>query len=110
MQWAANLSPKHFMNPTEFIPSRWLDPSTFPEAIPFNGDRREATQAFNVGPRDCIGRNLAWTELRLILARLVFNFDLSLTGGPDSGLKWEDQDTFVIWSKQPMSIQLKAAR
>ena len=52
---------------------------------------------------------MAWTELRLILARLVFNFDLSLPGGPDSGLKWEDQDTFVIWSKQPMSIQLKAA-
>lgn len=33
---------------------------------------------FSVGPRNCIGRNLANVELRVILARMVFNFDMEL--------------------------------
>jgi hypothetical protein len=52
---------------------------------------------------------LAHLELRLIIAKLVFNFNLSLPGGPDSGLKWEEQDTFVIWSKQPFHVALRPA-
>lgn len=107
MQWAANLSTEHFSKAEEFIPSRWLDPKEFPEAEPFRNDQRDATQPFNIGPRDCIGRKLAHFELRLILAKLVFNFDLSLPDGPGSGLKWEEQDTFVIWSKRPFHVALR---
>lgn len=55
-----------------FIPERWLDNGETPEMrrmfIPFGAD----------GPRKCIGINLAFMELRVILASLLRRFELSL--------------------------------
>jgi cytochrome P450 len=43
---------------------------------------RDASQPFSYGPRNCIGRNLAYVEMKLIIARLVWTFDLeNATGG-----------------------------
>ena len=42
----------------------------------FASDCRAAFQPFSVGPRNCAGLNLAWAEIRFILAALVLNFKL----------------------------------
>lgn len=34
-------------------------------------DDRQAFQPFVLGPRNCIGRNLAYAEIRLILAKVL---------------------------------------
>ena len=107
MQWGASLSKDNFAYPSEFRPERWLD-SGKSTSSPFASDRRDALQPFSLGPRSCLGRNLAYFELRLILARMVFNFDLSLPEGPGSGLKWTDQKTYVTWVKDSFFVRLKA--
>ncbi|KAK6067718.1 cytochrome P450 [Seiridium cupressi] len=71
-QWSMGHSPEHFKDPESFIPERWLgDPR-------FASDRRQAIQAFSWGPRNCIGKNLAYAEMRLIMARLIWNFNIAL--------------------------------
>jgi cytochrome P450 len=52
-QWSANHSKDNWADPWEFRPERFL--STSEEALQA-GNKLEALQAFNVGPRNCIGR------------------------------------------------------
>jgi cytochrome P450 len=59
-------NPKCFHDPTVFKPERWMQDM---------GDDLEASQPFGLGPRTCIGRNIAWMEMRLIVAKLLWSFD-----------------------------------
>jgi cytochrome P450 len=49
-QWATYHSVKNFKHPDRFCPDRWLDVRDGD----FAGDRRNALQPFNYGPRKCI--------------------------------------------------------
>jgi hypothetical protein len=53
------------------------------------------------GTHNCPGQNLAWLgKLRLILARLIWRFDISIPPGvelPD----WEEQGIWWLWDKVP---------
>lgn len=42
--------------------------------------------------------------MRLILARILFNFDLELVNPAD---KWNDQKVFSLWDKKPLMVYLK---
>ncbi|GFF65623.1 isotrichodermin C-15 hydroxylase [Aspergillus lentulus] len=96
-QLAANHSPANFTDPEQFIPERHLgDPR-------FANDNKEAMQPFSYGPRNCIGRNLAYVEMRLILARMVFNFDMELD---QPELDWLNQECFFLWEKPALPVRL----
>ncbi|KAK8029628.1 hypothetical protein PG993_010919 [Apiospora rasikravindrae] len=97
---AANLSPANFVDPHDFVPERWLKP---PPAE-YADDNLHATQAFSLGPRGCIGRNLAMAEMRLILARVLWNFDIQLCA-ESKGWK-ESQKTYNVWDKTPLMVTL----
>ncbi|KAK3938549.1 cytochrome P450 monooxygenase [Diplogelasinospora grovesii] len=102
-QWAIHYSESNFTKPTEFHPERWLgDPR-------FDTDRKDAFQPFSIGPRNCIGKNLAYMEMRLILARLVWNFDISFAD--DESKKWIDIcEMFGVWRRYPLNMVLTPAR
>ncbi|KAI1324964.1 cytochrome P450 ClCP1 [Xylariaceae sp. FL0255] len=93
---------KNFKNAEVFDPERWLE---------WNGhDDRAAFKPFSLGPRNCIGKNLALVELKIILARMLFNFSFSLPEGQrDMGWKWDDQDIYMLWHCQPLVIQVRDA-
>ncbi|KAI3341511.1 cytochrome P450 [Ustulina deusta] len=94
-------SPSNFRNPEAFVPERWLgDPD-------YQDDRRESVQPFSTGPRDCIGRNLAMHEMRLILALVYFKFDLKMC---DEGQEWTKQKAFILWDKKPLICHLKLSQ
>jgi len=69
----------------------------------FKDDKLDAFKPFSVGARDCIGRNLANVELRLIIARLVFNFDMRLA---DPSKNWLDQKGYLLWQRDPLNVIL----
>ena len=73
--FATHISPLHFKNPREFHPERWLGDAEYAD------DHFGAMEAFSVGPRNCLGKNLAWHEARLLLATLLLHFDVSLAEG-----------------------------
>ncbi|KAI0443926.1 cytochrome P450 [Xylaria telfairii] len=99
IQWAVNHDSNHWNEPYKFAPERWLgDPK-------YQTDKLDAMQSFSVGPRNCIGRNLAYAEMRLILAKIVFNFDMTLA---DDSRGWlDDQRAYTVWEKPALNVHLK---
>jgi hypothetical protein len=41
--------------------------------------------------------------MRLILAKILFNFDMELA---DKDQKWLDQKIYLLWQKQALSVYL----
>ncbi|TGJ86836.1 hypothetical protein E0Z10_g1936 [Xylaria hypoxylon] len=103
--WSMNHSKDNWADPWGFKPERFLTTS---EGALQAGNKLEALQAFNVGPRNCIGRNLAYAEMRIILARVIFDFDLKIA---DESKDWiEKQKAFVLWARIPLKAYLKPVR
>ncbi|KAJ5566018.1 Cytochrome P450 [Penicillium sp. DV-2018c] len=98
---AAHMSSRNFKNPESFIPERFMGD------VEYESDNRHAVQAFSVGPRDCLGRNLAYAEMRLILARMIWNFDMELCA---DSREWIKQLSFVVWDKGSLNVKLTPAR
>lgn len=107
---------KHWEKPMEFRPERYLqeDSSSGPRYAgdmrynnpntPYSGDRLDLLQPFNVGPRNCLGRNLAYSEMRLVFARMIFNFDMELVDPEDDWMGQQRAD--FLWHKRPLQVYL----
>ncbi|ETS85182.1 hypothetical protein PFICI_03207 [Pestalotiopsis fici W106-1] len=104
-QWATFRNPDNFANPDSFVPERWL-PASHPLYDPiYSNDDKAVFKPFSFGSRDCIGKNLAYSEMRVVAARLLYRFDYELAPGQE---KWhESQHTFVVWSKGALNIHLR---
>lgn len=50
-------------------------------------------------------RSLAYHEMRLILASVLFHFDLVLQ---DNETVWLDQKVHILWGKGPLLVKLLA--
>jgi cytochrome P450 len=61
--------PSVFPQPDEFVPDRWLQESK---------DMNTALTPFSVGPRNCIGQNLARAELYLATSKIFRSLKLTL--------------------------------
>lgn len=99
--FAAYHSPLNFKDPDAFIPERWF-PGTG-----YENDRKDVFNPFSVGPRNCIGQNLANHEMRIILALLIWNFDFELC--PESE-GWLDQKVHFLWVKPQLLVKAKYIR
>lgn len=104
--WSAHKSESNFNHPNKFLPDRWLPPS-FTESSPFASDVKDAFGPFSVGRNNCLGRNLAYAEMRLILARLVWNFDIVFPGPLSECPNWWEQKVFVLMEKAPLQVRLR---
>ncbi|KAE9375433.1 isotrichodermin C-15 hydroxylase [Stipitochalara longipes BDJ] len=98
-------SEANFSTPEEFSPERWLPRDNL---SPYSKDRPEAYHPFSMGPHGCLGQQLAWVELRVILARLLWNFDLEIPVGTQP-LVWDSQSIFWAWDKKPVNVTLSPA-
>ncbi|OQV06561.1 hypothetical protein CLAIMM_11111 [Cladophialophora immunda] len=96
--YASYHSRRNFASPDDFHPERWLNDARF------SNDVKEVLQPFQFGPRNCLGKSLAYVEMRLILARMLWNFDMELM--PDSET-WNEQHIFSFWDKGPLNVKLK---
>ena len=64
-----------FPRPDEFIPERWISGQDGRPDLCLN---KSAYAPFNLGSHTCLGKSLAWMELRAVTARLVMRYDISL--------------------------------
>ncbi|RAQ98712.1 cytochrome P450 [Stemphylium lycopersici] len=102
-QFSAYHSPLNFHDPETFHPERWLPEVYSDHSSLFRNDRRDVYKPFSFGPRDCIGRNLASLEMRLILALVLWHFDLSLDKGME---QWHVQRIFGLWEKPALKVNI----
>ncbi|KAF2141262.1 uncharacterized protein K452DRAFT_359056 [Aplosporella prunicola CBS 121167] len=98
---AAYHSPANFHRPDDFIPERWL-----PDASPrFAADEKAVLQPFSFGPRNCLGKNLAYHEMRLIMSNLLYRFDFEALS-PESE-NWMDQRIYLFYEKSKLMVKMK---
>ncbi|MCJ1395522.1 hypothetical protein MMC18_008408 [Xylographa bjoerkii] len=97
--YGAARDPRYWAAPESFIPERWLEGSGYT-------DLKEASKPFSLGPRACLGINLAYLEMRIILARMVWQFDLQM--GRD--FDWEKENQMhLLWKKPALEVKFTSA-
>ncbi|KAK1759949.1 cytochrome P450 [Echria macrotheca] len=93
---------RNFVDPDEFVPERWLDDE---RDARYEADNHAAFQPFSFGPRNCIGKNLAYVEMRVIIARLIWKFGLEFAD--KSQESWFDNCLgYNLWNKPPLMVKL----
>ncbi|KAL5326537.1 hypothetical protein ACEPPN_004223 [Leptodophora sp. 'Broadleaf-Isolate-01'] len=99
--YAAAHSSGNFHKPTEFHPERWSKVD-LPEE--FLNDKHKAMRPFSIGPRNCIAQNLAYMEMQLVLAVLIFSFDIKLL---EESKSWADNvKVFGFIQKRELMVKL----
>ncbi|EAA63249.1 hypothetical protein AN3281.2 [Aspergillus nidulans FGSC A4] len=97
--WTVTHDEANFHDPHTFKPERWIDPDC--------ADIKEASQPFSLGPRACLGRNVAYMEINLILARLIWTYDMELV---NKSMDWESESSLhVMWSKPELKVDLEVS-
>ncbi|KAF7950152.1 hypothetical protein EAE96_007447 [Botrytis aclada] len=79
---------KLYPEPMLFNPERWMD-------IDFRRKHDKTYAPFSRGTRICLGMNLAWTEIYMLLAALVQRFDFQFEGVTSKNFECES-DQFII--------------
>jgi len=93
--YAITRDPRYWTQPESFIPERWLEGSGY-------DDLKEASKPFSIGPRACLGMNLAYMEMRIILAKAVWHFDWELM----EDVNWETDSKFrMLWKKPVLKVR-----
>lgn len=106
--YASNRSTLNFPdNPFIFDPSRWLSSKNFSSSKASYPSSPSAFNPFSLGPRNCLGRNLAYLEMRLILAHLLWAFDLEAYEGEEGIGRWEEQKSWILWEKKALNARLR---
>lgn len=75
--YAIHHHPDYFPDPFVFQPERWLAISSADDAALLSHTQR-AFAPFSLGPRSCVARGLAISELMLTMATLLSRFDMRL--------------------------------
>ncbi|KAH7042058.1 cytochrome P450 [Macrophomina phaseolina] len=98
--YAAHHSERNLYDPEGFHPERWL-----PDPDPcFSTDKLSACEPFSLGPRNCIGKNLAWHEMQWVLTAFLLSFDIALAEQAKNN--WLDQKAYLVWERPPLYIKL----
>jgi cytochrome P450 len=104
--WAAAHNPANFKDCDSFIPERFIDPA-------YSTDIKKGYQPFSLGPRGCIGKNLSYMEMRLILTRLLWNFDIESV---DGAWQWDPEGemknmlAYMTWQKPDLNCRAVRVR
>ncbi|GLA62675.1 hypothetical protein AtubIFM54640_003805 [Aspergillus tubingensis] len=86
---------KAFPDAQEFRPERWLETEN-------EASQKEALAPFSMGPRKCIGLNLAQMELNKLVAAFFLRFD----GEIDSSMTEEDMRLYDTFTASPAGGKL----
>lgn len=81
--WVIHHNAEYFPEPFSFQPDRWIPTSTNASAIM---TARAAFCPFSLGARGCVGKSVAYLEVSLALAHLLWRYDIALgETGPSGG-------------------------
>jgi cytochrome P450 len=118
--YCLNYNSDIYRDPFVFRPERWLTKSEDPEG----SEEAEVALAesghcaFSTGSRGCVGKNMAWLEMQIVLAKLIFALEIrpdanargACTGAGGPGLaqgrreagQFQLYDAFVAMRDGPM--------
>ncbi|KAI1079769.1 isotrichodermin C-15 hydroxylase [Whalleya microplaca] len=97
-------SPRYFYDPLRYCPQRWLPREHPGYDQKFANDNLKSFFPFGYGPRQCIGRESAWPQMRLFLAKILWTFDLEAVDGQDLVFD-RDFSMYAMWNKPKLRIR-----
>lgn len=105
--WTLHHDARNFARPNEFLPDRWLDENgelnieakrsgeakvdgaaklqsggdtaPAPAKNKYEPHNTKAFIPFSVGPTSCVGKNVAWAELRAVMSSFLLKYDVEMT-------------------------------
>ncbi|KAH8920630.1 cytochrome P450 [Atractiella rhizophila] len=91
------------------------DRNIFPDPLALKPERWENETAemktgfipFSYGPRNCVGMNLAWLEMRVLMGALVRRFYISLHPGTDEESMHPEEHFFVTPKAMACRLQIR---
>lgn len=87
--------PRYWKHPDSFRPERWVGDGF--------GDTKEASRPFSLGPRACLGINLAYMEMRLTLAKMAWKYDWELV---DKDMDWlRGSRLYLFWKRPGLNVR-----
>ncbi|QSZ37630.1 hypothetical protein DSL72_008729 [Monilinia vaccinii-corymbosi] len=93
----------YFTDAYEFHPERWLPPSHPLYHPRYQNDNKDASKPFSLGSRGCLGVNLAYMEMRVVLSKLIWAFDWALV---NEDLDWyRDAKNIALWTNPDLRIK-----
>ncbi|KAI0337448.1 cytochrome P450 [Trametopsis cervina] len=109
--WGVQRDPSNFSRPNEFWPDRWLiaDGRKPAPAGPPIAHNVNAFLPFSVGPANCVGKNLALMEMKMVICLFMQRYEMRFADGWDANL-WDEhlEDTYVMGvGHLPVTIQLR---
>ncbi|KAI0142808.1 cytochrome P450 [Xylariaceae sp. FL1272] len=104
--FAASRSPRHFRYPLSFVPRRWLRPEHPLYDSIFAGDRGKELFPFSSGPRQCPGKEIAWTQARLFVGKVLWSFDLGTCSIPIPDIE-KDFVHYGFWVKPEFQLSFQ---
>lgn len=102
--WTIHHDPKNFYDADSFIPDRWLENGAGTAA-----HKAKAWAPFGFGSTSCIGKNLAYMEMRAVLAQFIVRFNFAITPADDRHFRESVRDQFVV-SAGAMKLQVLPRR
>ncbi|RMZ70659.1 cytochrome p450 [Pyrenophora seminiperda CCB06] len=102
--WSMYHNPANFSEPEVFAPQRWLGDERF------GADKKAAFQPFSTGKRSCIGMYLAHSEIKQIVARLLWKYEVELVEGVWRERDWCDQRVRASYVHPPLRVRLAVRR
>ncbi|KAJ7157762.1 cytochrome P450 [Mycena filopes] len=99
--------PRYFYpNPEKFMPERWLaakDDANFTL-------NEEAYIPFSTGPANCVGKNFALLEMRMVLAYLLQAFEMQLADGYEKEEYEAELKDYFVLQKGRLPVSLTSRR
>ena len=103
-QFAANRSSSNFLYPGCVIPERWHSTEGDTYASRFAAfDHKGVFQPLSMGLKNCIGKTLAYAEMKLILSRFLWRFGFLVL---DNDFDFEKQGVLIFRQKPPLRMRL----
>ncbi|KAK1248803.1 hypothetical protein MKX08_007023 [Trichoderma sp. CBMAI-0020] len=88
-QYAIGRNEDVYTDANSFIPERWYQ---FPDMI----KNKDAFAPFSTGPYGCIAKRMALMDIRQVIARLVWTFDIDFAPGEDGATFEKGVDAFIM--------------
>ncbi|KAK2601696.1 hypothetical protein QQS21_004771 [Conoideocrella luteorostrata] len=96
--YSMSRDPRYWTKPEEFLPERWIGNA-------FSDDKR-ASQPFSTGPGACLGINMAYVEMKLILANIVLSYDMESVDNPVTD--WNQAcNVHLLWKKPELWVKFR---
>ena len=106
--YAIHHNETYFPRPYAFYPERWLLRSSDPDGIEPEqlALARSANAPFSVGHTSCVGKNLAYQEVSITLARLFWLYEARIEPGGTLGEDTEEAE-FQTFDRSDGTVQAK---